>query len=96
MRRRKILEYAPGQRHGQVGMDVGEARHDEFVRAVDPLCIRILREDSGAVADRRNSPAVDRDRRPVVNRIAVIDSGDGGIVNDGDQTFPQYMTTVSI
>ena len=40
--------------------------------------------------------AVDGDRRAVVDRIAVVDSGDGGIVNDGDQTFPQYMTAVSI
>ena len=89
VRRREILEHAARQGHGEMGVDVGEARHDHLARAVDPLGGGIARQDLGVWADRGDAIAVDRDRGVVVDRVAIVDGGDRGVVDDDGQGFPR-------
>jgi hypothetical protein len=65
-------------------VDVGEARQDHLARAVDPLGGGIARQDVGAGADGGDAIRLDGDRGVVVDRVAIVDGGDRGIVyNDG-------------
>ena len=88
VRRREVFEHAARQGHGEMGVDVGEARHDELARAVDPLGGGIAGQDLGRLADRRDAIAIDGDRRVVVDGVAIVDGGDRGVVNDDGQGFP--------
>ena len=87
MRRREILEDAARDGHGEMGVHVGEARHDHLVRAVDAFGVRIAAENLRTGSDCRDAIAVDRDRCVIVHRIIVVDGDDGGIMNDSDQAL---------
>ena len=81
MRRRKILEYAPGQRHRQMGMDVGEARHDGTVCGIDDLP-RVGEID----AARRPDPAdaVVKDRHHSIGDLGSTAHRQHVPIDDGD------------
>ena len=95
VRRREVLEHAARQGHGEVRVDVGEARHDHLARAVDFLGGGIARQDLGAGPDRRDAIAFDGDRGAVVHGVAIVDGGDRGVVNDDGQGFPPWLCLIT-
>ncbi len=95
MGRREVLEHATRQGHGEVRVDVGEARQDHLARAVDPLGGRIARQDVGAGPDGGDAIGLDGDRGVVVDRVAVVDGGDRGIVNNDGQGFPLLISPIT-
>ena len=82
VRRREILEHAARQGHGEMGVDVGEARHDELALAVDPLGLGVARQDLGVGADLGDAIALDGDGRVVEHAVLVVDGDDHGVVDD--------------
>jgi hypothetical protein len=82
VRRREILEHAARQRHGEMGVHVGEARHDHLAGAIDLLGRGMARQDLGAGPDRRDAIAVDGDGGAVVQLVPVVDRRDHGVVDD--------------
>src|SRR5476649_1957063 len=94
MRRREVLEDAARNGHGEMGVHIGEARHDHLVRAVDAFGVRIAGKNLFSGSDCRDALAVDRNRGVIVHRIIVVDGDDGGIMNDSDQELPHNNGTM--
>jgi hypothetical protein len=95
VRRREILEYAARQGHGEVRVDVGEARHDHLAGSVDALGCGIARQDVGAGPDRGDAIGFDGDRGAVMDRVAIVDGGDRSIVNNDGQGFPLPISPIT-
>jgi hypothetical protein len=74
VRRREVLEHAARHGHGEMGVDVGEARHHHAAAPSEPLAAESARHS--LVADRARSLAVDRDRGAVVHRVVVVAGDD--------------------
>ncbi len=76
-------------------MDVGEAWHDQLARAVNALGRGVARQDVGVRADRGDAIGFDGDRGVVVDRVAIVDGGDHGIVDNGGQGFPLLVFPIT-
>ena len=89
VRRREVLEHAACERHGEMRVDVGEARHDHLAPAVKSFGGGVARQQVGARTDRRDAIAFNCNRAVVVDGVAIIDGDDRGIVDNGRQSIPR-------
>jgi len=82
VRGRLVLVDAPGDRHRQVGVGVGEAREDGAPAPVDPFRGGVARDDLGRGADGGDPVALDQDRGLVVDGLGDVAADHGGVVDE--------------
>ncbi len=88
VRRRQVFVDAARQRHVQVSVHVGEARHHRLARAVDTLGRRVAGQDVATRPHGSDPVGLDRHRPVVDHGVVRIDGDHRSAVNDNRHCAP--------